>query len=528
MHYLGEIPQEILENIAFFTATADFLGPPVGVIGLLTANHRIHSALSISSNPHLWTRVFAYKFDLQSTIRRLGAGRISAVATADELKRRCILLKRIRSHPDTLTRTYELPTTHVEELNAILWMAYLMMLENEGKNEAQLCEYARLDLWLREYLFHALGASLIRWSVRMDMWPPTSNERNSLAMWLFWFLLKPEDYMVDDVTFQEAASVLKIIALGAHMYPLCFPSWRDFTPTCHAKEVSVVSHFSLNLRIVPPRISAPAILAYLTLTNRLPVSLDTLNYTKPAEPTLPSAVVARDSKEWDAEWARGLYLGSHTAKPLGNELSGAFLPGSLEGIWEGVFTYTEFTSYAALLSGASPGILQRSHIAQHPHLWRVREYHLYDEEDEDEDFNVKRKADVAPLSAGNPLRGYIPSRVDMQEVPDGLEFTEPGRSEPITYWRCRPDGPKRKVKDVFITGEGHSSWGQFKLIGRVRPCDGFISLSKEYVDSGRGKWVYRAYIVGNANGNLSGRWRDTLSPPDVLGYEGCFIMSRRR
>jgi hypothetical protein len=29
--------------------------------------------------------------------------------------------------------------------------------------------------------------------------------------------------------------------------------------------------------------------------------------------------------------------------------------------------------------------------------------------------------------------------------------------------------------------QGHSAWGQFSLIGRVRPCDGFISLSKEYV-----------------------------------------------
>lgn len=84
------------------------------------------------------------------------------------------------------------------------------------------------------------------------------------------------------------------------------------------------------------------------------------------------------------------------------------------------------------------------------------------------------------------------------------------------------------------------------MIGRVRPYDGFISLSKEYVcrqlltlanllqliilqvDGDRGRWLYRGYFVGNAYGNLVGRWRDTLSPPDVPGYEGCFALGRRR
>jgi len=84
------------------------------------------------------------------------------------------------------------------------------------------------------------------------------------------------------------------------------------------------------------------------------------------------------------------------------------------------------------------------------------------------------------------------------------------------------------VRDIVITGEGHSSWGQFNLVGRVRPGDGFISLSKEYVDGDRGKWLYRGYLVGNVSGNLAGRWRDTLSPADVPGYEGSFAMSRRR
>jgi len=84
------------------------------------------------------------------------------------------------------------------------------------------------------------------------------------------------------------------------------------------------------------------------------------------------------------------------------------------------------------------------------------------------------------------------------------------------------------VQDIIITGEGHSAWGQFNLVGRVRPCDGFINISKEYVNGDRGKWLYGGYLVGNVNGQLAGRWRDTISPVEVPGYEGCFNMNRRR
>jgi hypothetical protein len=62
---------------------------------------------------------------------------------------------------------------------------------------------------------------------------------------------------------------------------------------------------------------------------------------------------------------------------------------------------------------------------------------------------------------------------------------------------------------------------QFDLI---QPCNG-ISIQ---LDGERGKWLYRGYFVGDEYGSYTGRWRDTLSPAEVLGYEGCFFMGRRR
>jgi len=48
------------------------------------------------------------------------------------------------------------------------------------------------------------------------------------------------------------------------------------------------------------------------------------------------------------------------------------------------------------------------------------------------------------------------------------------------------------------------------------------------MDGDRGVWIYRGSIVGNENGQLAGRWRDTMSMPESTGYEGGFIMKRRR
>ena len=113
--------------------------------------------------------------------------------------------------------------------------------------------------------------------------------------------------------------------------------------------------------------------------------------------------------------------------------------------------YTEFTAYAALLSGAPPPYLQRSLVAHHPHLWKLREHHLYVSDDAD-------APDVPPITPGNPLRGYIPSGTQLSETSDGVSVKEPGRAEPVLYrsWasvRQVPEEQRGRLVDVFVTGE---------------------------------------------------------------------------
>lgn len=183
---LSTVPQEILEHIAFFSATESLLGPPSELVPLLSTSRRIHSYLSTASNPVLFARVFAHKFDVAPIVRRLGPQAALPAVLSIELRQRCSCLKRIRARLDS---TIPHPSDE-ETLEAVLWVAYLMMLENDGKNEKQLREYAKIDGWLQEYWFDDHGASLAKSSIRADRWPP-SNRKTSLAMWLFWFLLRP-------------------------------------------------------------------------------------------------------------------------------------------------------------------------------------------------------------------------------------------------------------------------------------------------------------------------------------------------
>ncbi|KAH7927562.1 hypothetical protein BV22DRAFT_1006674 [Leucogyrophana mollusca] len=533
---LENIPQEVLEHIALFSATETVTGPPSGLLPLLSCCRSIYRSLSSASNPHLYARIFEHKFDIGAAIRRLGTQITVATVLSAELQKRCIYLKRIRAKLDS-SRGHLDSAGSPDILSEVLWLAYLMMLENDGKNERQLREYARMEAWLWEYWFSDNGASLTAQMIRQDSWPP-DNEINSLAMWLFWFLLKPDQYKRGD-DFGMVTTVLKLTALAANRYEICWPDWAHFVPPPQTSDSTAISHFSEIQRLTPPPLATPAILAYLTFAIQLSIPVrgaaPKFPYSPPTGPSL------MQSREWEPDWQRCINLGQ---SPYGGEFSGAYMPGSIEGVWEGFFTYTEFTAYAALLSGGPPPILHKSLVAQHRQTWKLREYRLVPPSDAD-----SYPDNTRPLSSGDPLRAYFPLGTHIRESSSAIEVREPGRQDALRYLRWAPfDSDEisnreiQRLQDIIILGEvsqfdfffsnitfqGHSAWGQFNLIGRIRPCDGFISLSKEYLAGDRGKWLYRGFLVGNVNGNLAGRWRDTLSPSHVSGYEGCFVMSRRR
>ena len=186
---LLSIPQEIIEHIAYFVATDSFLGPPSSLLPLLLVNRQINSWTSIATNHHLYARIFRYKFDTAAPLARLGEESLVSQAFAEELKRRCVVLKRLRARIDSTTHARHADENNLKlSIHDVLFTSYILMLENDGKNEVQLKEYGKMKAWIRDFWFDARGASLAVYSIRTGNWPPNRPE-TALGMWLFWFLL---------------------------------------------------------------------------------------------------------------------------------------------------------------------------------------------------------------------------------------------------------------------------------------------------------------------------------------------------
>lgn len=197
MDHLAGIPCEVLEHIAFFLAVDHVHGPPSGLLPLLRLNRRTHSFLSFGSNAHLYSRIFAAKFDTAPAHRHFGPNNLSATALATELKRRCIVLKRIRDQHDCEYTDIPVITTspkHPEHLDSVIWTAYLMMLENEGKNEIQLREFAKMDEWIFKHWFASDGTSFARVNLLANVWPKSS-PLVAASMWLVCLFFRPGAYI---------------------------------------------------------------------------------------------------------------------------------------------------------------------------------------------------------------------------------------------------------------------------------------------------------------------------------------------
>lgn len=164
---MENLAPEILECIAFHTATSAFLGPPTDLVSLLCASRVIYNAISFSNNSHLYADIFRFKFDYEAPVRRLTARWLTTNCLALELRKRFAALKRIRRG-------------EAQRLDD-LWTAYLMMLESDGRNESQLIEWAGVEQFLHAVLIYRVRAppgSSHAWF--------TESEGTALVVWLLW------------------------------------------------------------------------------------------------------------------------------------------------------------------------------------------------------------------------------------------------------------------------------------------------------------------------------------------------------
>ena len=169
-------PTEVLERVALNLVNENPVGPPTHLPPLLCTSTIIHSKLSLTSNPFLYSTIFAIKFDVLPATRRLG-GHLDALEKAQELVKRFITLKRFKYMS---CREFSATATAREDL----WIAYLMFLEHEQNNYGQLVHYAGVNTFASQYIqpegpFHDGTERNGGWKV--------DNEVNALVAWLFWF-----------------------------------------------------------------------------------------------------------------------------------------------------------------------------------------------------------------------------------------------------------------------------------------------------------------------------------------------------
>lgn len=164
------LPLPVLENIGLEVSVVNPLGPPTDLVSLLLTCKHVHSFLGFPHNRHLYARIFRAKFDYRAAFRRFGARATYTANLANQLRIYCQCLTHIRRG--------DIMSNHTPRF---LWAAFLMMVESDGKNEAQLLEWAGLktfaDRFVRERLWEGRD--------NYNGWPAES-VTNSLALWLMW------------------------------------------------------------------------------------------------------------------------------------------------------------------------------------------------------------------------------------------------------------------------------------------------------------------------------------------------------
>ncbi|GHJ85478.1 hypothetical protein NliqN6_1880 [Naganishia liquefaciens] len=259
--------------------------------------------------------------------------------------------------------------------------------------------------------------------------------------------------------------------------------------------------------------------------------------------------------------------------------------GRFAGRWEGSFSFFDYDAYKSMLSGESRALYE-GQFGEQTQVWRLRE--VYARQKGGRKPTTPRATNTSPLNAGfelhsstfdqlvpllaarNPVSGggYQPFNVTnagsvttavvrmlesnvheeylvaMLGGLEGREIVSEAEVERIVRRRKgkgSDDDDEENVRmssrepgdeagdaddlELLLVGTGHSAWGEFLLRGRVRLWDGMVTLVKEYSPDGRGRWMYRGYVVGD--NVFVGRWRDCVTPEDFVGYEGSFTLAQR-
>ncbi|KAG8968796.1 hypothetical protein FRC03_005976 [Tulasnella sp. 419] len=543
MPSLDQIPYDILYQIADFILIDSPQGPPETVFAsLLVTSKAIHYATSVA----LKVLAFRAQFDT-AAIRRRFPSSSTPSTFASELERRWRSLKRIRwagSDPSLWGNEYT-----SQQIQNDLWQAFFLLLENDGKNWAQLVEWAQLRVYIRVFL-------------QYDMIPACSNgelpqetEERSLAMWILWLLINDSGPGAGVEHDPELINIVIAIAFASYAYatealpwyifriidamgisPLNHQVPRTLTPIPQYNRISSVSSYLMQpICISVPLISEAALHLYYGRSAQPQSSPSrlTISASEGDEDSMFS-----NSRRYDKEWFK--------LTSMWNPLSVQDMPrpgyrhvnGSVSGTYEGMFVLPEIGVSRSLAEGALPiPTFEEAFMTHHFQTWRFDE-------------NIFQRQNSSSYShallPGPALNAHLPEDIVILTRQDGLEVYSPqGGSYFYKKWPTNldsnnihattastedmsPAGSQERV-NVIITGQAIDYIQAPMRSNNMMPPlstakgtirhDGQITLLATSADWG-GKWLYTGRLY--ADGVWRGRWRALVDNLTGVAWEGLF------
>lgn len=209
----------------------------------------------------------------------------------------------------------------------------------------------------------------------------------------------------------------------------------------------------------------------------------------------------------------------------------SFSAGEFAGSWEGRFCFFDFDAYRQMLQGDMRALYDGS-FGEQPQMWKLKErmVRLHPPEQVGGTGNALSAGCEETNGSGDHahedvIKHYrLPASLNAESVDprwarDPADVYPSFGADELSSSEAEEFSDDPDKYEIRIRGTGHSAWGRFTLRGRVRSWDGMIVLKKSYAPDGRGRWLYRGYAL--TGGTLIGRWRDTFTPSDMNGYEGC-------
>ncbi|KAH7920230.1 hypothetical protein BV22DRAFT_1040065 [Leucogyrophana mollusca] len=250
-----------LEHVAYFLATDTLLGPPADLVSLLCTSRTVNELLCFANNSHLYARIFRFKFDSSAVERRLPIGWSSTPCLAVELRKRFAALKRIRR--SSVEAFY-----HLDDL----WVAYLMMLESDGRNEAQLFEWAQLPRWVDCVISYRIRASPESGSSWL-----LDSVGTSISLWLLWMSSNRETVGTEQSRRRnESMRLLCPFVVLAHKFSSAYaPDSHFYIPLCKSvqflapgssgppPEASKITYYGHRLTLAAPLLTPAALLNFV-------------------------------------------------------------------------------------------------------------------------------------------------------------------------------------------------------------------------------------------------------------------------